>query len=118
MLERYPSAKRPDARADASEAMQYLSDAFEEEMEEFDANYTVGDTGLGYFFGDLKLRQSSYSGWFSDRVNWHGGGWRTLYNPYNRGEDPPGISILWDGQMALFWRVRNGIFEFRAEVDR
>lgn len=112
--------KRSDRAAynEALEMISYLYNCFEEAMEEFEESYSFDETDLGYFFGDIELRQSSYSGWFSDKDAWHGGGWMVLYTPCNKGEKPPGISILWDGEMALFWREKDGLFEFMAKVDR
>jgi hypothetical protein len=111
-------SSKSDAYDDALELVQYLSDCFEEAMERFEESYSFDETGSGYFFGDIKLRQSSYDGWFSDNEGWQGSGWKLLYSPCNKGENPPGISIFWDGQMALFWRIKDGQFEFRAEADR
>lgn len=103
---------------DALEMVQYLSDCFEEAMGKFEASYSFDETRSGCFFGDIKLRQSSYRDWFCDQDSWHGGDWKLLYSPSNKGENPPGISILWDGQMALFWREKDGIFDFMAQADR
>ncbi|MEJ6010464.1 hypothetical protein [Novosphingobium aquae] len=107
-----------DAQTDISELIDYLSDRFEAAMAKYEqSDRSVSDKD-GYFFGDTKLRQSDYSSWFNDHGAWHGGGWKTLYQPCNKGDALPGLSIFWDGEMALFWRIKDGTFEFCAEADR
>lgn len=98
--------------------MSELIDYIYEISERFEGEFEGSSDNSGYLFGDTKLRQTSYFDWFYDQDCWHGGGWKLLYSPKNKGETLPGLSILWDGEMALFWRIKDGLFEFRAEADR
>ena len=117
-LAQQPTFAKLEAHSDIAELINYLSDSFEEAMVKFELNRGSRSYDGGYFFGDTKLRQSSYLGWYADTSDWHGGGWKTLYQPYCDGDSLPGLSIFWDGELALFWRIKDGEFEFRAEADR
>ena len=113
-----PTFSKQETQSDIVEVINYLSDCFEEAMAKFELKRDSRSRDGGYFFGDTKLRQSSYIDWYDDRSDWHGGDWKTLYQPYSDGDSPPGLFIYWDGEIVLFWRIKNGQFEFRAEADR
>lgn len=93
------------------EIFYHLMDQFEETTERF-------RSPDGHFFGDVALRQSSYSEYFGLSLDDPEGGWRLLYQPSNRCISLPGLTILFDGNMALFWRVKDGRFDFQAVADR
>lgn len=105
-----------EAQSDIAEVINYLSDGFEDAMGKFESNLSANSCAGGYFFGDTKLPWFNYIGWYADTTEWHGGGWKTLYQPYSDGDSLPGLSIFWDGHIILLWRMKDGQFEFRAEA--
>lgn len=107
-----------DSKTAIMEVTEYLNDFFESAMFKYEQSHESDCHAYGYFFGDTKLRQTFYRDWFDGEEEWHGGGWKPLYQPINNGESLPGLSIFWDGEITLFWRSKGGSFEFHAEADR
>ena len=99
-------------------SLSVIDDIFLQALEKFEQRDSYTLYSVGRFFGDSDLRQTSYLDHFGSGSDDPEGGWTLLYQPKNRCIDLPGLSILFDGNMSLFWRVKNGIFEFDAMADR
>lgn len=116
-LSERPQFSDPDVQADIAELIEYLSDEFELASAKFEAAHQGHIDGTGFFFGDSLRHPGKYGSWFLDKADWHGGGWKMLFQPWCDGDSMPGLYVLWDGQLALLWRFKDGKFEFRAWAD-